>query len=72
MGSFILNLNFSPFKDLKIKHHVKFSLHEKKGAKLILITQGEEDIDEKESREFYLKGVEGQPNSIINLQITNI
>lgn len=72
MGSFIFNLKLTKFKDSKTKHHVKFSLHEKKGTKLILVTDGEEDLEETKSRELYAKGKEGQPNSIINFKLTNI
>lgn len=70
-GNFIVKLTIIP--EGKKTSTLKYIVHEKKGTNLILVTKGEEDaIKEGEQRDIYAKGVEGQPNSIITIKLTNI
>lgn len=70
MGTFILTLSIKPGE--KNNHQLKYSLMEKKGITQVLVTKGEDVVSEKETEEIFAKGVEGQPNSIITIKITNI
>lgn len=70
MGSFILNLSIHPRKNGN--NIVKYSLNEKKGTTLVLVTKGEEEIKNDSSKDIFAKGEEGQPNSIITLRINHI
>jgi hypothetical protein len=72
MGTFILKLKIKPGKE-KEKQTLLYTVHEKKGITLTLVTQGEEEgIKVGESRDVFAKGEEGQPNSIITVKLTNI
>lgn len=69
MGTFILKMTFKSGKNPTLVYVVQ----EKKGTKLTLVTQGEEEeLKVGESRDVYAKGEEGQPNSIITVKLTNI
>lgn len=70
MGSFILSLKIKPGKSES--HNLLYKVEEKKGLKLILVTKGEEDIKEKKPNTIYAKGEEGQPHSIITIQLNDI
>lgn len=70
MGSFILNLTVASGKSKT--HVVKYSVFEKKGIKLILITKDEDEVTEGTLKEVYAKGEDGQPNTIITLKLNNI
>lgn len=70
MGTFILNLTVKPLKGGM--NNLVYTVHEKKGAKLTLVTQGEEEIKDNTDREIYAKGEEGQPNSIIIIKLNHI
>ena len=69
MGPFILKMTIKPGKTQTLNYVVQ----EKKGTSLILVTRGSEnDLKISESRDIYAKGEEGQPNSIITVELTNI
>lgn len=70
LGPYILTMTVSHSgKDYK----AKYKLEEKKPAKLVLVTQGEEDeIDLAKSRDIMAKGEEGQPHSIITLKLNHL
>lgn len=70
MGSFILSLSIHQRKNGN--NVVKYLLQEKKGASLVLVTKGEEEIKNESSKDIFAKGEEGQPNSIITLKINHI
>ena len=70
MGTFILNLKLVPLKGGM--NNLLYSVHEKKGAKLTLVTKGEEEIKENTDREIFAKGEEGQPNSIITIKLKQL
>lgn len=70
MGTFILNMSILPGG--KNKHKLKYSLIEKKGLTHTSVTKGEDLIQEKETKEIFAKGEEGQPHSIITIKITHI
>jgi hypothetical protein len=70
MGSFILKLTLRPQK--KKDPTLVYTLHEKKGVTLTLITKGEEKIKVGKTEDIYAKGEEGQPHSIITIKLTNI
>ena len=70
MGPYILSLTVT---HSKTDFLVKYKVEEKLKNKLILITHGEEgEIDLNSSRDIMAKGLEGQPNSIITLQLRDI
>ncbi len=51
----------------------KYKVEEKKGTKLVLVTKGEEEeIELGKSRDIMAKGEEGQPNSIITINLKDI
>lgn len=71
MGTFIVKLTMKPGKDQK--QTLLYTVQEKKGATLTLVTQGEErGIKVGRDTEIFAKGEEGQPNSIITVKLTNI
>jgi hypothetical protein len=71
MGSFILKLMIKPSPNKKSS--LFYTVHEKKGTTLVLVSEGEEEnIVEGESRDIYAKGRPGQPNSIITIKLTHI
>lgn len=70
MGSFILKFTIKP-GDKKF-HNVKYVIEEKKDQKLILVSKGEEDIEENRSNDIFAKGEEGQPNSILTIKLNHI
>jgi hypothetical protein len=51
---------------------VNYSLHQKKGEQTLLITKGEDIIEEKSKSEIFAKGQPSQPHSIITLKFKNI
>jgi hypothetical protein len=51
---------------------VTYSLHQTKGEKTLLITKGEDIIEEKSKSEIFAKGQPSQPHSIITLKFKNI
>lgn len=69
MGTFILKMTIKPGKTQTLTYVVQ----EKKGAALVLITEGEEaQIKTGQSQDIFAKGLAGQPNSIITVKLTNI
>lgn len=70
MGTFILNLTIK--KGKKTDHIVKYIVQEKKGSVLVLVTKGEEEVQENKPNEIFAKGEQGQPNSIISLKLKHI
>lgn len=70
MGTFILNLSITPGKEKT--HQLKYELLEKKGLTQVLVTKGQDQIQEKATEEIFAKGEAGQPHSIITLKITDI
>jgi hypothetical protein len=50
---------------------VIYSLLQKKGEKTLLITKGEDIIEEKSKSEIFAKGQPSQPHSIITLKFKN-
>lgn len=70
MGSFILNMMIVSGKSKT--HVVKYSVSEKKGIKLTLVTKDEDEVTEGSLKEIFAKGEEGQPNTIITLKLNNI
>jgi hypothetical protein len=70
MGTFILNIKVVQGK--KKSHTVQYSVWEKKGSKMVLVTKGSEDLEEEKSKDIYAKGEPQQPNSIITLKLNHI
>lgn len=70
LGSFILNITVGPKKG-KV-HTVKYSVFEKKGIKLTLVTKGDDEVTEGAIKEIFAKGEANQPNTIITLKLNNI
>lgn len=70
MGTFILSLKIKPKK--MEPHELIYKVEEKKGLNLVLVTEGKEDISVKKTNTIYAKGKEGQPHSIITLQLNDI
>lgn len=70
MDSFILNFKVSQGKDKAPK--VFFEVFEKKGITQVKVTTGQEDLKFDKSVDIYAKGLEGQPNSILTLKLSNI
>jgi hypothetical protein len=70
IGNFIFNLKIMAGKAKA--HTLTYSLLEKKQAKLILVTNGEEEIFEKKTKEIFAKGESGQPNSILTFDLNHI
>ena len=69
-GTFLLHLRLQK-KEQKLS--LTYSLEERKGTKLILITKGEEQsIAPGKHKEIFAKGLPGQPHSIISLTFENI
>ncbi len=67
-GPYILNLKLIKNKNKMI--NFEYKLEERKEKKLILITQGEEEIAINVKKKIYAKGEENQPHSIINLKLS--
>jgi len=70
MGSFILNIKLDSGKDKT--HTVRYSIFEKKGTKLNLVTKGDDEITEEATKEIFAKGEENQPNTILTLKLNHI
>jgi hypothetical protein len=70
LGNFILNMTVDPAKGKT--HPVTYSVFEKKGVKLTLVTKGDDELTEGAAKEIYAKGEENQPNTIIILKLNNI
>ena len=70
LGNFILNMTVEPGNG-KI-HPVIYTVHEKKGITLTLVTKGDDELTEGTTKEIYAKGEENQPNTIIILKLKNI
>jgi len=52
---------------------LKFEIKQKKGLKLELVSKGEEeDLELNQLRDFFAKGEEGRPNSIITIKLSKI
>lgn len=68
LGPYILNLKLIKNKNKMI--NFEYKLEERKEKKLILITQGEEEIAINVKKEIYAKGEENQPHSIITLKLS--
>jgi len=51
---------------------VSYSINEKKGEKLTLISKGEENLVDNGKGEIFAKGEPKQPNTIITLKFKNI
>ncbi len=70
MGPYILSMTVT---HSKTDFLVKYKVEEKQKNKIVMVTQGEEgEIDLNSSRDIMAKGLEGQPNSIITLQLRDI
>ena len=70
LGTFILNMTVEPGKG-KV-HTLKYSVFEKNGIKLTLVTKGDDEVTEGSTKEIFAKGEENQPNTIIILKLKNI
>ena len=70
LGNFIFNFKIMAGKAKA--HTLTYSLLEKKQAKLILVTKGEEEIFEQKTKEIFAKGETGQPNSILTFILNHI
>ena len=71
MGNFIVKMLLKP-QDKK-RNTLIYTIHEKKGTTLSLVSKGEEEgIGEGKERDIYAKGEEGQPNSIITIKLIHI
>lgn len=71
MGPFILRMTLKPEKDNT--QSLTYTVHEKKGTTLTLVTQGEEKgIRPNTTKDIFASGEEGQPNTIITIKLTNI
>jgi hypothetical protein len=70
MGSFILKLTLKPAKENDPT--LVFTLHEKKGTTLNLVTKGEEKIKVGKTKDIYARGEQNQPHSIITIKLTHI
>lgn len=70
MGTFILNLTLNSGKG-KI-HTVRYTILEKKGVKLNLVTKGDDEVTENTKKEIFAKGEENQPNTILTLNLKHI
>jgi len=70
LGPYILNFKLK--KDQNKSINFIYRLDEKKNQKLVLITQGEEEISLGVNKEIYAKGEENQPHSIITLKLNSI
>jgi hypothetical protein len=69
LGPYIFKMTMKAGKTQTLVYVVQ----EKKGTKLTLITEGEEEqIKVGESKDIFAKGVKDQPNSIITVKLTNI
>jgi hypothetical protein len=66
---FILNVKIIKEKQNKILH---YSIYLKQNLDLQLVSQGEEEIENKKMKTIFAKGKEKHPHSIINLKLTNI
>jgi hypothetical protein len=71
MGNYILKMTIKKSK-IETGLDVLYTLHEKKGVELILITKGDEVIEQKLKKDIYAKGEEKQPNTIITLKLKNL
>lgn len=67
---FILSMKLKKID--KKNSEITYKIEEKKGLKLVLITEGEDEVIVGNNKEIYAKGEEGQPNSIIILKLTDI
>jgi hypothetical protein len=70
LGSYILNLKLIKNKNKNKTINFEYKLEERKEKKLIIITQGEEEIAINVKKEIYAKGEENQPHSIITLKLS--
>ncbi len=68
LGPYILNLKLTKNKNKTI--NFEYKLEERKEKKLLLITQGEEEIAINVKKDIYAKGEENQPHSIITLKLS--
>lgn len=69
-SNFILTLTVKPMS--KTMSNLTYKIEEKKGLKLLLVTQGEEEIKNEKQSDIFAKGEEGQPNSIITIKLNKI
>jgi len=69
-GNFILSMTVTP--DGKEMNNLQYKIEEKKGLKLILVTHGTEELKPKKKTDIFAKGEDGQPNSIITINLVNI
>lgn len=71
MGNYVLKMTLK-----KSKHEkgldILYTLHEKKGSDLVLITKGDETVEEKLKKDIYAKGEDTQPNAIITLKLKSL
>lgn len=71
VGNYHVKLTFKPQNKKLVT--LTYAVEERKDKKLVLITKGEEeDLKPGEQRDIFAKGEEGQPNSIITVNLTNI
>jgi hypothetical protein len=69
MGTFILNMTVSSKNK---KQTVVYTVHEKKGTVMTLVTKGTENLEMNKSKDIYAKGEKDQPNTILTLKLSEI
>ena len=68
---FLLKMTISKAKAEK-SLIVKYSLHEKTGQKITLVTKGEDELEDQPTNDIFAKGEKGQPNTILSLKMKQI
>jgi hypothetical protein len=71
LDRFLLKMTLSKAKEEK-SVMVKYSLHEKKGEKMTLVTKGEDELEDQPTNDIFAKGEKGQPNTILTLKMKQI
>lgn len=73
MGSFIFKMTVLTNKENKKFKDIKYAVQEKKGTNLILVTKGEEkEIEVGKTKEIYAKGEDGQPHTVLTINLLDI
>lgn len=73
MGSFIFKVTINRDESGKKYNKIRYTIQQKKGTTLSLVTSGEEEeVEAGKTKEIYAKGEEGQPHSLINIKLTDI
>lgn len=67
---FILSLSLLKKEDKNVR--LSYKIKHKKGTKLSLVSEGEEELTEEKNQDIYIKGDKGYPHSIITVKLRNI